>query len=107
MTLEDQILAIAEFDGWRIKTSKNKISRWFKLSTRGKNAPWNTDIDVLPNYTTDLNALHLVENKLDFVQRLEWTSILRDIVHRDNTYYMSATALQRCEAILKTIGKWS
>ena len=61
-----------------------------------------------PNYVTDLNAMHEAEKVLrdeqwtDYYDNLLDTTkpsfVLRDITH--------ATAAQRAEAFLRTLGKW-
>lgn len=66
-----------------------------------------------PNYTSDLNACHEFEKSLNdgdynkYYRHLS-TASLRDF--ENSTHFsadpISATARQRCEAYLKTIGKW-
>lgn len=64
-------------------------------------------------YTECLNACHEAEKRLNEDQWKDYSIILnriscRIICHNVKTcgYTIAATALQRCEALLRTIGKW-
>lgn len=67
-----------------------------------------------PNYTADLNACHEFEKTLDDDLDLDYSENLESVTGSrwgaNNSYdmskYRSATACQRCEAYLRTIGKW-
>jgi hypothetical protein len=66
---------------------------------------------AIPNYCTDLNAMHEAEKVLTKEQRREYQNYMYDMACEiDNTYgrWMpySATARYRAEAFLKTMGKW-
>lgn len=64
----------------------------------------------LPNYLEDLNAIHAVEKTLTFAEAGEYERLLAAVSKpRDGScptpsYHYSAR--QRCEAYLRTIGKW-
>jgi hypothetical protein len=69
----------------------------------------------IPNYCTDLNAMALVEAALTGDQRANYyTTHLPDVtccdldgwIHLQFPKIVSATARQRAEAFLRTIGKW-
>lgn len=62
----------------------------------------------LPNYTTDLNAMHEAEKVLSPLCRAEYAIALADITNRRGVEldYVGATARQRAEAFLRTLGKW-
>lgn len=67
----------------------------------------------IPDYCRDLNAMHEAEqalanmNILDRVDlRPDYTNMLWFISAKDGGYPLMATALQRAEAFLRTIGKW-
>lgn len=79
----------------------------------------------LPDYPNDLNACHEMEKTLNPVQWNLYTSVLEHVtrkpesaIFKDGTWMdinpsrlidallVHATARQRCEAFLKTIGKW-
>lgn len=95
MTDEKINIAIAEACGWK----GNLIDRDMEGNL------WPRDI---PSYCNDLNAMHVAEETLgDPAIRREYSSILGCLVKGyiclDAIY---ATARQRAEAFLKTIGKW-
>jgi len=59
-----------------------------------------------PDYVYDLNAMHEAEKGL---VRLQWVSYLRrlqTLCDESVTWPIHATAAQRAEAFLRTIGKW-
>ena len=97
MTPEQQRTAIAEACGW--KTGYRDPEAWHPL----------------PDYLNDLNAMHDAENFLFPVEISDLYS--PDLVKEYASYLphmcighpggaMRATAAQRAEAFLRTIGKW-
>ena len=62
----------------------------------------------VPDYLSDLNAMHEAEKTLSEVQGEEYVSHLGIQSWSDPHWFavISATAAQRAEAFLKTIGKW-
>ena len=68
----------------------------------------------IPNYLNDLNAMHEAEKVLTDEQDLEYSEALEQVVEgrfvtnnaEDMRRLRSATASQRAEAFLRTIGKW-
>ena len=102
MNPEQQRVAIAEACGW--KTDKRGLG-W--LSPRGYYASE-------PDYLNDLNAMHEAEKVLTDEQDLEYSEALEQVVEgryltnnsEDMRRLRSATASQRAEAFLRTIGKW-
>ena len=93
---------IAEACGWKIEPSIFKFGFVFVVK--------NDERRPLPYYCADLNAMHEAEKMLskaqweDFVQHLanDWSSVSdawKDVCH--------ATARQRAEAFLRTLGKWN
>lgn len=59
------------------------------------------------NPLTDLNACHEMEKELDHDKSMKYWGLLIDICNIDpatKLYHSNST--QRCEAFLKTIGKW-
>ena len=94
MNPEQQRIAIAEACGW--KPDKRGLG-W--LSPHGYYSPE-------PNYLNDLNDMHNAEKVL---VRLQWVSYLRrlqTLCDESVTWPIHATASQRAEAFLRTIGKW-
>jgi hypothetical protein len=55
------------------------------------------------DYCTDLNAMHEAEESLTDDQL--WR-MARNIERNDEQWYFRATARQRAEAFLRTLGKW-
>lgn len=119
-----QRIAIAEYCGWKYRPEHD-----VEFNTpAGRVAPesWRIDypngdceatcFDGLPDYLNDLNAMHEAEKKLE--KRYEYTEKLGRILgitygpdgEMEKTDFefdlAHATASQRAEAFLKTIGKW-
>ena len=90
MTDEQINIAIAESLGWKLLAN----NRWTK--------PCGIYAD-LPNYTADLNACHEVEKALNTDDAHMYYWRLKQEIGWE---YASATASQRCDNYLKTIGKW-
>lgn len=108
MTNEEMRIAIAEVCGW-----KRCETHWVAPCGYGRmdNQP--------PNYPEDLNAMHKAESSLtprlcsgcrdiDEVRDF-YTRMLQQVCWKDfhQTFIIAhATAQQRAEAFLRTIGKW-
>ena len=104
MTPQEQNIAIAEACGWKPKTYGPE---WHQSETK------------LPSYTTDLNAMHEAEKTLIGPQAIFYERTIDSLVRGQATTQPGdrypkaasvcawhATAAQRAEAFLKTIGKW-
>ena len=77
-----------------------KPSRKVKLNNKGF---FVTQHAKLPDYSTDLNAMHDAEKGLEDPDCYEeW---LADVCG-GTSYLFHATARQRAQAFLRTIGKW-
>ena len=106
MTPEAQRIAIAEACGWKT-TSDSPNWAYYRPDGRG----WNGE---LPDYLNDLNAMHEAEKVLTDEQDLEYSEVLEQVVGarfnsnngEDMRRLRSATAAQRAEAFLRTVGKW-
>lgn len=105
MTDQEINKAIAEWCGWKIHPRETGL--WLK-DGRGVSRR-------LPNYTEDLNACHEAISKLTtwdeqkaYINELKWLALSEDFILAEEALWklMSATARQRCEALLRTIGKW-
>jgi len=59
--------------------------------------------NFIPNYCKDLNAMHQAEWSLTDDQL--WR-MAREIERNDEQWYFRATARQRAEAFLRTLGLW-
>lgn len=107
MTPEAQRIAIAEACG--LGDFNTSMNGWH-----------NEDILGLPDYLNDLNAMYQAENVLPDMDddegrdQLGYMEILADVVGArwtsnnqcDMWRLTHATAAQRAEAFLRTIGKW-
>ena len=117
MNPDKQRIAIAEACGW---TKCRLAIKGAGAPERGKSpygVPPRRGYEVsLPNYTQDLNAMHEAEQCLwrkDFLARDTFIDHLARILnpvhgYRDQLgqHLLDATAAQRAEAFLRTIGKW-
>ena len=62
---------------------------------------------TLPDYLNDLNAMHEAEKTLRNEQRFEfYKQLLKACEDSETVNTIHATAAQRAEAFLKTLGKW-
>lgn len=102
---------IAEFCGWKreLHASPTGVERMRWITPEG----YESAQGALPRYFNDLNAMHKAEQSLKFSERLEYArqlafvmtpEVMRDTI-RVKELYM-ATAAQKAEAFLRTIGKW-
>jgi len=103
MKPEQQNIAIAEACGW------TEISDWGAGGVNGKHPtePWT---EVIPDYLNDLNAMHEAERTLNPSLAAGYARTLTSIAWQSEQPVfapISATAAQRAEAFLRTIGKWT
>ena len=99
MTPNEQRIAIATHLGWtEIECARNGIFLFGLDPERGEKRP-------VPQYTEDLNAIHVAEKVLSPEQRDAYAAALWRIGTIADA--VLASAEQRAEAFLKTIGKWS
>jgi hypothetical protein len=108
MTNQEINAAIAEACGWNVTTSSFGVpptqTAFSKLH----------GYDELPNYCEDLNAMHEAyltmteDNQWEFVKTLvDYTPGSFPLLSRSESLVLAnATARQRAEAFLKTVGKW-
>jgi hypothetical protein len=105
MSPEKQRIAIAEACGWRKAEPPNTPVWW-------KNGEWVSNVYDLPDYLNDLNAMHEAEKVLTKDRHAEFVGWLSTIqfgfltVEEYEWATIHATAAQRAEAFLRTIGKW-
>ena len=107
MTPEQQRIAIAEACGWTAEQDSNGYWKAVKQKDAAVEL-WLSEKNVwsvgIPDYLNDLNAMHEAEKVLDYNQ-------LRDmedsVSFQFGVYTFHATASQRAEAFLRTIGKWT
>ena len=104
MKPEYQRVAIAEACGWKVHPK----DKWVVIPP---NSPHSVQpLNTLPNYLNDLNAMHDAEKVLTPEQLVDYCAFrLRATTGEGcvTDYKMiRATASQRAEAFLRTIGKW-
>ena len=59
-----------------------------------------------PNYCADLNAIHEAEKTLTDANMFVMAHHIERLVSAHGQHYFHATARQRAEAFLRTLGKW-
>ncbi len=120
MTPEKQRIAIAEACGWGLNYDWERpgIGEWWEKT--GEQPRRSND---LPDYLNDLNAMHEAEMVLNATQLVAYVKHLAaihptfcvDVLddrdpdgdwHYEMSFLITATAAQRAEAFLRTIGKW-
>ena len=100
MKPELQQTAIAEACGWKLDLATHKTAIW-----KGPSGEMCGHGQYPPDYLNDLNAVHEAEKVLNFQQRSEFTSRLSSMVSHGFDF-CHATATQRAEAFLRTLGLW-
>lgn len=106
MTETEQRIAIAEWCGWKWAPGKviefgADIPRniWYAPSGLAcKSGP--------PDYLNDLNAMHEAVLRLRELDAKLYIRYHQELIKIDGLLYPDATAAQRAEALLRTIGKW-
>jgi hypothetical protein len=98
MTNEQINATIAETCGWRDLTIESG-SGFYKGFDNGSELRPD-----LPDYCNDLNAMHEAEESLKGKQFGAYGNALTDI--EGSLWGIRATARQRAEAFLRTLGKW-
>jgi len=101
-------IAIAEACGWRPEDAKSG----FRGSRDSDGRLWACE--SIPDYCNDLNAMHEAERTMLFSQRKKFVRELQKVIGRQFApeamvwpdACIHATARQRAEAFLRTIGKW-
>lgn len=58
------------------------------------------------DYCSDLNAMHQAEKTLSQTNMFVMAHWIEQIVNKNGQFYFRATARQRAEAFLRTLGKW-
>lgn len=107
MNSDKQRAAIALYCGWKVED--NEYKRW--------TSPSGTQWNYPPAYDKDLNAMHEAEKILypDSKQSERYAEFLLNAFEIPSPFIGTgrcafltnhATAAQRAEAFLKTIGKW-
>ena len=101
MNKELQRIKIAEACGW---TEISERCMW-GLPPNATDDGTEDCLRHFPKYESDLNAMHEAELALG-LKYDQWTRELRGVCERERRCLESATAAQRAEAFLKTLGLW-
>ena len=110
MNEHEQRIEIAKVCGWKFDTHKDSDGEY--------SFPVGASWYVIPDYTDDLNAMHEAEKMLYGNPNLpkKYTQQIKNAIRReagvtkaqmDFDVCITATASQRAEAFLRTIGKWT
>lgn len=104
MTDEQINIAIAEACGWHDLSIVDKTACGLKQKVTSLNGRY----EPIPDYANDLNAMHEAEKLLKHDVENAWLkggySLYVQLLPYGNE--ISATARQRAEAFLRTLGKW-
>ena len=99
MTYEQINAAIAETCGWTNVSARHRSGR----------CPGADELYVghefLPDYCSDLNAMHEAEKVLSNANMYVMEVQLKYVLSAGE-FYFHASARQRAEAFLRTLGKW-
>jgi len=98
MNPEQQRIAIAEACGWQ------SITSFGKNVTGVLNQSPNSIREHIPDYLNDLNAMHEAEQSIPEGLTAYWIELVN--ICGSLIPASVASAQQRAEAFLKTIGKW-
>ncbi len=109
MTPDAQRVAIAEACGFEVLRAAGTAKAMVReqLCTGAASTDWR----MMPDYLNDLNACHEMEKVMTQQQRGRYSRHLSSILSKaaSNTGEYDiwhATAAQRCEAFLRTLGLW-
>lgn len=123
MTEIEQRIAIAEARGWT-QCQEHTDPTWWTNSPIKKRVYGDNEkywpLHILPNYLESLDAMHEAERAMDCLFRKDYIANLWKVCgfEADSANFwteynfrgiyalLHATAKQRAEAFLKTIGKW-
>ena len=103
MTEEQQRIAIAEACGWKLVEDHPYYEPYWE--DQGHMVGVSINGHRFPDYLNDLNVMHDATMILGIQQLCE----MADWLHQITGFYtriFHATAAQRAEAFLRTIGKW-
>jgi hypothetical protein len=113
MNIEQQRIAIAEACGFQFIKLKGRVAITHPDPDYPPGFAWGRDrtlSGIIPDYLSDLNAMHEAENPLTLVQKQKYRTILAMMFtdHPDDgmPQAIHATAAQRAEAFLKTLSLW-
>jgi len=107
MTPEQQRVAIPKALGWHT-IQRNPLYPDDSSKIAGFHSGDFTALYGIPDYLNDLNACHEMEKVLDEDQQEVFLMYLGAYDHDSDAGWNAfhATAAQRCEAFLRTLGLW-
>lgn len=109
MSDEEINIAIAETCGWR----RHPKDPWIVIDPKCQNSA--QPLSTIPDYCNDLNAMRIAEEMLASKEQCaifacELAVLVKGFAHDPflgcSSHIWHATARQRAEAFLRTIGKW-
>jgi hypothetical protein len=101
MTNEQINIAIAEACGWTdISQYTQAVDGWYGYE------PENGPHSQIPNFCNDLNAMHEAEKVLLSGYWMRYCECLTYLLGKSVYASVHASARDRAEAFLRTIGKW-
>lgn len=114
MTPAEMNVAIAEAVGWKWRITYNGVDG----SSRERLLPPSGDLHAeIPDFAGSLDCMHEAYKSLLFTKRMHYRSHLREIIGREAKlpkgeqvaweFCIDATAPQRAEAFLRTLGKFN
>lgn len=114
MTLEEQRIAVAKECGYKKVDSYRPYICWVRPNLQEFDESELLDVSQLPDYPNDLNAMAGAEKVLTPDEQEKYSEILSGYLptcsdmHHDSTLFpiIHMTSQQRCEAFLRTRGKW-
>jgi len=106
MNPEQQRIAIAEICGWRLVEDDPDFYPYWE-DPEGNMIAVGFATHRVPDYLSDLNAMHEAEKTFQDNATLwhKYASII-DNDYVNQPYTIGATAAQRAEAFLRTVGRW-
>ena len=105
MTPEAQRIAIAEACGWKPYDPITNDG-WHLLMTPPEKPNEEGWLETIPDYLNDLNAMHEAEKVLTCTNNYVRELRLSTDRYTNDFILIHATAAQRAEAFLRTLGLW-
>lgn len=106
MTPESQRIALAKWAGWTDIANEEFFGAIILKGT----CPHLKCTQAVPDFLHDLNAVHELEERLSESDQFKYYWRLLDVVLAKipvrQLALVSATAVQRCEALLRCLGLW-